>query len=157
MSRGRGRVAVCKDQVDIWECLSDLARYKRDAVPIAKVRPLLEFLHNRYGSWVKVAEVTGIAPHRLKGWHDGKVAAIDRDHALHLVEVVMAHRKVRDPWGTDDVVRRLPSAQEAEAAHREEQRAWRAYYRARRRGEDVQPPGEKDTSRTKPRRNLGGA
>lgn len=157
MKRGRGRTHPCKGQSDIWYLLAEVARYKRDAVPTGKVHDLLAFLLTRYGSWGKVAEVTGIKPHLLKGWHEGRVKAVDRDHALHLVEVVLAHRKVRDPWGNDaDVVRRLPSAAEAEAAHREEQRAWRAYYRARKRGEAVQPPGEKDTSRTRSR-NLGGA
>ena len=156
MKRSRSYVRPCKGQLDIWGVLAALARYKRDSVQTDKVHDLLAFLLARYGSWQRVAEVSGIKSHLLKGWYEGTLNAIDRDHALHLVEIVMSHRKVAEPWSADaDVVRRLPSAQEAEVAHREEQRAWRAYYRARRRGEVVTPPGEKDTSRTRTGRNAG--
>lgn len=150
MKRGWHRNRPCKGQLALWADLADLARYKRDSVPSDRVKPLIEFLLARYGSYEAAAKVVGISAHLLRSWHRGHVAAIDREHALHLVETVLAHKKPRDAFASDaDIRRRLPSAEESDETHKDEQRRWRAYYRARARGEDVQPPGEKDTSRTR--------
>lgn len=150
MKRARRGVPVCKGQIDLWGELVDLARYKRERVSTERIAELLGFLYRLYGTWGAVESVTGIEAHLLRSWHARKVQSIDRDHALHIVETVIAHRKPKDSMAFDhDVKRRLPSREETEIAHREEQRAWRAYYRARSRGENPVPPGEKDTSRTR--------
>lgn len=154
MKRRRGGLMVCKGQLDLWGELVELARYKRDRVSTERIRELLGFLHRTYGSWPAVEEVTGIRAHYLRDWFNGRVVSVDRDHAVHIVELVLAHRKGHDPLASDhDVPRRLATSTEAEIAHREQQRAWRDYYRRRARGEDVKPPGDKDTSRTRSGRN----
>lgn len=150
MKRRRGGVRPCKGQLELWRDLAELARYKRDSIPTEKIKPLLDFLLKRYSSYERAAEVVGVRAHLLRSWHQGHVTAVDREHAIHLTDVVLAHRKPKQLFSADsDVVRRLPTTAEADETHRDQQRAWRAYYRARARGEDVQPPGEKDTSRTR--------
>ena len=105
--------------------------WSKNGVPVEKIRPLADWLWERYGSWGRVAAVTGIPTATLKGWRGH--AMVGPKNARLLIETVLYHRRGRSSiYDEVEDARLLPRAtreavqRELEAENKRKERAGKA-------------------------------
>lgn len=108
-SRVKGRPYAFRQGHQSRVVVRTSGHWSRRGVPVAKVRPLLAWLHQRHGTWWNVATLLRMPTSTLKGYaNNGRRRRVPPDAARRIQQLVLAHRPQRsvlDQWETEPGLR----------------------------------------------------
>jgi hypothetical protein len=83
--------------------------WSKHGVPVGRVRPLLQWLHERHGTWDEVAELLRMPKSTIKGYaNNARRRRVPPEAARRIQQLVLAHRKRRsvlDQWESEPGMR----------------------------------------------------
>lgn len=99
-------------------------------IPCERVRPMVQFLHERYGSMRAVDRILEMSPDWTTRFLSGRYKrGVRQSTARKIVETVRLHHIPQASRSVWDVERRVPTREERDEARREREAAERRHYR----------------------------